>query len=125
MRVLIVEDDADSALLLKMMVRRLIPADSSIDVVAKVDDLGQWQTERSGPLDWLLLDLMLTDGTGVDAWNSMNSVTPAAITVTSALDPSAANHLTSQLPPHSYLQKPLSATELGDVFFDHFHGASS
>lgn len=116
MKILIVEDDYDSALLMQLALSKEEPSAALLTANGwrQCQDLGV----QLSSLDVVVLDLMLIDGTGVQAWEEIkrHCHNHPALWICSAMDAERARELLDTLHyPYQLMPKPLDRTRVREL----------
>ena len=116
MRVLILEDDADSADLLRISLSRILPGSARFEIAHSLTALDAVLEQSAEPFDWLVFDMMLPDGNGAEGYQRVHSKqgeTP--LLISSALDKDNLRPLIKDLPHAKLAGKPISLASLREA----------
>lgn len=118
--VVVVEDDLDSRFLFSKLIEQCSGSEVSITLLSSIIECQEYRRSFLIPADLLILDLMLLDGTGKEAYSALgHSVEGAPVLVSSAMDREFGDQLMPVVEdvPTMWMPKPISIIEFSETLY--------
>ena len=118
--VVVVEDDYDSRFLFARLIEHCIGSKVSITLLSSIIECREYGRSFLIPADLLILDLMLLDGAGKEAYSALGrSVEGAPVLVSSAMDRKFGDQLMPVVKdvPTMWMPKPISIIEFSETLY--------